>query len=232
MYCKDYKGIYPNLILFHNMKELYGTLITQTTSHPQKKRCQSHFRQEIKAEIHAQHRRDWQPFSKRCQERKTAMIHGSALRLCDFRAPHNALRSTPVTVKDLSKHGLGGTEGYPNTSAAFMSFLLSLRILKWQKGGEEGAKTAGAWTRDEMLRAAFPTAPAPHGDDCSASAKSISSAFLQLLSCLRIRNYHWLTLYAVTGGDNSAVMSNRELACLPTEIIYKQTSALICIPNF
>lgn len=69
----------------------------------------------------------------------------------------------------------------------------------------------------------------PHGANCSASAKSVSSIFLQSLSCLRIRNYHWVTLCAVTGGDNSAVMSKRELDCLLTEERRDNLQVSVCI---
>lgn len=106
------------------------------------------------------------------------------------------------------------------------------------KGRAWGRK--GCWSlntrREEMLRPAFPqpALPVPHttlacSADCQPSAKSISSTFLQSLSCLRIRNDHWVTLCAVTGGDNSAVMSKKELICLLTEERRDNLQANVCI---
>lgn len=63
----------------------------------------------------------------------------------------------------------------------------------------------------------------------SPSAKSISSTFLQSLSCLGIRNCHRVTPCAVTRGDNSAVMSKRELVCLLTEGRRDNLQANVCI---
>lgn len=117
-----------------------------------------------------------------------------------------------------------------------MSSVLLTRILKRQKGGHEGEKSGGAQTQEEMgcsdqgFHAPSPTRhTSPHGADCSDSARSISSTFLQSLSCLRIRSYHWNTLCAVTGGDNSAVMSKRELDCQLTEERRDNLQPNVCI---